>query len=301
MPKNYYFKTSRRFLTKCILILLIAVLNSSCTVLQWRSSDAEIKNYFNKKEIPNQLSYHTVDSLDIKIRVLEVKASKKNVNLVFFHGSPSSLSAWNGYLNDTSFIKEANLYAIDRPGYGYSNFGDEMASIKKQARIMSSLINEYKLENVIVVGSSYGGPLAARLAVVNKNVKGVVMISPAIDPKQEKKIWGSRLTQWWITRWLVPTGYRVAGDEKTVHAKELQLIENDWKQVNVPVLHIHGDVDDIVPYGNINYTKKQFNNIEIVTIPNTGHEIAWARPELIKPRLKNLIDYITKKYEIKPQ
>lgn len=294
MSKKYILKAFRIVFVKCVLIFLIAILNSSCTVLQWRSSDHEIKNYFNKKEIPNQISYYAVDSLDIKIRVLEVKASKKDINLVFFHGSPSSLSAWNAYLNDTSFIKEASLYAIDRPGYGYSNFGDEMTSIKKQARIMSRLINDYKLENVIAVGSSYGGPLAARLAVINKNVKGVIMISPAIDPKQEKKIWGSRLTQWWLTRWLVPTGYRVAGDEKTTHTKELQLIENEWKQVNVPILHIHGDVDDIVPYGNINYTKKQFKTIKTVTISNTGHEIAWGRSELIKPHIIELIDSILK-------
>lgn len=278
--------------TTVLLITVVAILNTSCTVLQWRSTDAEIKTYFNKKQIPTTVSYYAVDSLDLNIRVLEIKEAKHNVNLVFFHGSPSSLSAWNGYLNDTSFVKQANLYAIDRPGYGHSNFGDEMTSIKLQANIMSDLINHYKLENVIAIGSSYGGPLAARLAVVNKHVKAVVMVSPAIDPKQEKKIWGARFTQWWITRWLVPTGYRVAGDEKTTHAKELTLIENDWKLVTVPVIHIHGDVDDIVPYGNINYTQKQFSNIKIVTTPDTGHEIAWGRPELIKPHVLELIETV---------
>jgi pimeloyl-ACP methyl ester carboxylesterase len=277
---------------KALLIIVFAILNTSCTVLQWRSTDTEIKTYFDKKQIPTTVSYYAIDSLDLNIRVLEVKEANQNVNLVFFHGSPSSLSAWNGYLNDSTFVKQANLYAIDRPGYGHSNFGDEITSIKLQADIMSDLINHYKLENVIAVGSSYGGPLAARLAVVNKHVKGVVMISPAIDPQQEKKIWGARFTQWWITRWLVPTGYRVAGDEKTTHAKELAHIEADWKLVTVPVIHIHGDVDDIVPYGNINYTQEQFSDIKIVTTPKTGHEIAWGRPELIKPHILELIETV---------
>ena len=280
--------------TTVLLITVVAILNTSCTVLQWRSTDTEITSYFNTKAIPTEISYYTVDSLDLSIRVLEVKEAKRNVNLVFFHGSPSSLSAWNGYLNDSLFVKQANLYAIDRPGYGYSNFGDEMTSITLQADIMSNLINHYKLENVIAVGSSYGGPLAARLAVVNKNVKGVVMISPAIDPKQEKKIWGARFTQWWLTRWLVPTGYRVAGDEKTTHAKALARLETDWKSVTVPVIHIHGDIDDIVPYGNVNYTEEQFSNIKIITTPDTGHEIAWGRPELIKPHLLELINTVMK-------
>ncbi|WP_290698591.1 alpha/beta hydrolase [Lacinutrix sp.] len=294
MPKNENLKTITNVFKKYILIFIVTMPVMSCTVWQWRSNDVEIKEYFDKKQISTDISYYDVDSLDLKIRVLQVKESRKDINLVFFHGSPSSLSAWNAYLNDSTFIKEANLYAIDRPGYGYSNFGEEMTSITKQAHIMSSLINAYKLENVIAIGSSYGGPLAARLAAINNNVKGVVIISPAIDPKQEKKIWGSRLTQWWITRWLVPTGYRVAGDEKTTHVRELQLLENDWKLVHVPVLHFHGNIDDIVPYGNVTYTEKQFSNIKIITTPETGHEIAWARSELIKPHIIELIKSIFK-------
>lgn len=280
------------FIKFSIIVSILITGLSSCTVLQWRSTDKEIKAYFNQKNIDPKISYFDIDSLDLKIRIQHITQSKNNINLLFFHGSPSSLSAWNGYFNDTLLIKKANLHAIDRPGYGYSNFGNEITSIKTQAQIMSRLIDHYNLKNIIAIGSSYGGPLVSRLAVENPNVKGVIMISPAIDPKQEKKIWASRLTQWWVTRWLVPTGYRVAGDEKTVHAKELALLEADWNRVNIPVLHIHGDIDDIVPYGNINYTKEKFSNIKIITIPNTGHEIAWARPELIKPYITALINNI---------
>lgn len=269
-------------------ILLYGVL-SSCTTLQWRSTDSEIKEHFSTLNVAAEVSYYAVDSLNLKVRLLQVTKAEKNVNVLFFHGSPSSLSAWNSYLQDTILINKASLHAVDRPGYGYSNFGDAMPSIELQAEIMSALIDQYQLKNVIAVGSSYGGPLVARMAVLNPNIKAVVMISPAIDPKQEKKIWASRLTQWWLTRWLVPTGYRVAGDEKTVHAAELAKIEKDWDKVTVPVVHIHGNIDDIVPYGNVDYTTQKFTNIKIVTTPNTGHEVAWARSELVKPYLLELI------------
>ncbi len=271
----------------CVMILL-----SSCTVLQWRASDQEIYERFENENIDTEISYFEIDSLDLKIRVQHIKQSDSNSNIVFFHGSPSSLSAWNRYLTDSLLISKANLHAVDRPGYGYSNFGNEITSIDKQAQIMSALLDKYELENVIAIGSSYGGPLAARLAVLNTKVKGVVMISPAIDPTNEKKIWQSKFTQWWITRWLVPTGYRVAGDEKTVHAQELARIEDDWDKVIVPVLHIHGDIDDIVPYENVYYTKKVFPNIKNITTPDTGHEIAWGRPDLIKPMLLDFMAHI---------
>lgn len=276
---------------KAILIILSICLPlfSSCTILQWRSSDEEIKERFLKANIPTQISYFSIDSLDLKVRVQHIKNDTASVNVIFFHGSPSSLSAWNAYLLNDSLGQKANLYAIDRPGYGYSNFGQEMTSIATQAQVMSALIDKYQLKNVITVGSSYGGPLAARIAAINKNIKGVMMISPAIDPQQEKHIKGVKWTQFWLTGWMVPTGYRVAGDEKTVHAAELARIEEGWKSVKVPVVHIHGNIDDIVPYGNINYTKQKFSNIKIVTTPNTGHEIAWGRPELIIPHLFELM------------
>jgi len=273
-----------------IQLTLLFVLLQSCTVLQWRSTDEEIYHRFETAKVPTQISYFEVDSLDLRIRIQSVSQGNKNINVLFFHGSPSSLSAWNRYLLDSTLINTVTMHAIDRPGYGYSNFGEEMPNIGLQAQLMSELIDQFEFENVIAVGSSYGGPLAARLAVLNERVKGVLMISPAIDPRQEKHIKGVMWTQFWLTGWMVPTGYRVAGDEKVVHAAELAKLEADWSKVTVPVIHIHGNQDDIVPYGNINYTKSVFSNIKTITTPNTGHEIAWGRPELIIPHLELLIE-----------
>lgn len=279
-----------------LLLLGIACLcNTSCTVLQWRKTDEAIQQKFKTENINSEITYYKVDSLNLDIRIHEVKSQDNTVNLIFFHGSPSSLSAWENYMLDSKLLASANMYAIDRPGYGYSNFGKQLTSISTQAQIMSAVINEKVLDNVIVIGSSYGGPLAARIAYLNKNVKALVMVSPAIDPENEKDIWASRFTQWKLTRWLVPTAYRVAGDEKTVHAKELGIIAKDWKKLQIPVLHFHGDVDDIVPFENINFSKANFNNIKVISVEGKGHEIAWKNPEIIVPYLVNLIEDIQTK------
>lgn len=270
-------------------LLLLCLLSSSCTVLQWRKSDQEIQKKFKEVKIDTEISYFTVDSLDLNVRIQSVASSPRNVNLIFLHGSPSSLSAWEGYLLDPTLRDIANMHAIDRPGYGYSNFGEELPSIETQSNIISAIINENNLERVIVVGASYGGPIAARVGFLNPRVEAVVMVSPAIDPNNEKDIWASRLTQWWLTRWLVPTSYRVAGDEKKVHAQELALLQKDWQHIAIPVLHFHGDVDEVVPYENIYFSEENFKNIEVISISEKGHEIAWKNKELIIPHLIKLI------------
>lgn len=275
-----------------ILLCIISLLFSSCTRLQWRSNDAEINAAFAAAQIPSKISYVTIDSLDLKVRVQSVAEGENTLNLVFLHGSPSSLSAWNTYFKDSLLRTKAVLHGVDRPGYGYSNFGDALTSIDTQAKVIRAVIDAKKLENVITIGSSYGGPVAARAAVNNERVKGVIMISPAIDPENEQRIWQADFTQFWLTRWLVPTGYRIAGDEKEVHAEELAKIAADWSALSIPVMHIHGDKDDLVPYENIEYTRRVFSNIEIFTTPNTGHEIAWSRPDLIIPYILQMIEKV---------
>ena len=265
------------------LIVIGGLFLTSCSSLQYRLNDEEITTSFSKVDALSHISYVAVDSLDLNVRIQSVTKEDNDINLVFLHGSPSSLSAWRRYLKDSLLYNKANLHAIDRPGYGYSNFGESLTSIDTQAKVMNEVVSSLNLKNMIVIGASYGGPLAARLSLENENVKGVMMVSPAIDPDNEQRVWQSDLTQYWLTRWLVPTGYRVAGDEKTTHALELALIEKDWEKVTVPIMHIHGDKDDLVPYINVAYTERVFPNIEIITIPNTGHEISWGRPELVKP------------------
>ena len=56
---------------KLSVLLTVIIFNTSCSVLQWRSTDTEIKTDFGKKEIPHNITYYTVDSLDLKVRVLE--------------------------------------------------------------------------------------------------------------------------------------------------------------------------------------------------------------------------------------
>jgi len=273
-------------------LILLSFFTTSCTVLQWRSTDKEIHEKFSTLNIKSEISYFKVDSLNFDSRTLSVSSDNHKINLVFLHGSPSSLSAWESYLIDNKLTAIVNMHAIDRPGYGYSNFGKEITSINTQAEITNAIINNKKLKNVIVIGASYGGPIAARVAFLNKNVKAAVMVSPAIDPEIEKDIWASRFTQWKLTRWMVPTAYRVAGDEKKVHAHELTLINKDWQKIKKPIIHIHGNADDLVPYENINFSKQVFDDLKVVTIPEKGHEISWKHKELIIPHLLSLITRI---------
>ena len=150
-----------------LICALLFPITFSCKVLQWRESDKEIYERFKTANLNTTIKYFELDSLDLKIRSQHITDAKSKINLVFLHGSPSSLSAWNKYLLDIALVKKVNIHAVDRPGYGYSKFGKELPEIEPQALAMSKLLDHYHLENVITIGASYGGPLAARVAALN--------------------------------------------------------------------------------------------------------------------------------------
>ena len=127
----------KHFVLCCLALLCL----SSCTVLQWRSSDEEITTAFAKAKIPTNISYIAIDSLDLNVRVQSIPLEDATINLVFLHGSPSSLSAWNGYLKDSTLYSQVAMHAVDRPGYGYSNFGDELVYIDTQGKVIIHIIN----------------------------------------------------------------------------------------------------------------------------------------------------------------
>jgi len=60
-------------------------------------------------------------------------------------------------------------------------------------------------------------------------------------------------------------------------------------------IHIHGTIDDIVPYDNVKFTKKHFQNIKIISVPDAGHEISYRRSELVIPLILKEIETIKEK------
>jgi pimeloyl-ACP methyl ester carboxylesterase len=91
---------------------------------------------------------------------------------------------------------------------------------------------------------------------------------------------------------MVPGAMGVAGDEKFTHEAELEKIKDIWKEVKVPVLHIHGTKDILVPFENLEFSKRSFNAqyLETIVIPKGNHFIPWKNYDLVKGELLRMIE-----------
>ena len=107
--------------------------------MTFRSSPKEVDAYFKKKNVAATQLCYKVGFREIHY----VKAGDETKPLVvFIHGSPGSLSAFIHFLADTSLLHRAELISTDRPGFGYSNFGNGVGSLHDQCEILKTTLEK---------------------------------------------------------------------------------------------------------------------------------------------------------------
>jgi uncharacterized protein len=212
--------------------------------------------------------------------------------LLFIHGAPGSSSSFLPYLEDKRLRNFFSILVVDRPGYGFSGYGSYQPIPKQYEAIRHVLESSGVSINVVTIGHSFGGTISGYIAIQNPDwLKGTIMIAPAIDPDQEKYLWFGKLAMYMSTRWLAPRSLRVAADEKYSHEAELNTFIGDWHRIKKPVLHIHGDSDGLVPYGNVSFSENNIPKkwLQTKTFKNKGHLIPFTDKESMVDEIINFV------------
>lgn len=93
----------------------------------------------------------------------------------------------------------ADVLFVDRPGHGWSERGRGNEDPYEQAATIAGLMDAIGIEGAIVVGHSFGGAVAAALALSHpERVRGLVFLSPATHP------WPGARTSWYYSLAAMP-------------------------------------------------------------------------------------------------
>jgi pimeloyl-ACP methyl ester carboxylesterase len=263
------------------LIAGITICFHSC--ISFRMSPKEVDAFFKEKNVSA-----TQHSYRVGFRELHyVKAGDATKPLILFlHGSPGSLSAFIDFLVDSTLLKEGLLITTDRPGFGYSNFGNGEPSLEKQCESLKPLLEQYKMNRpIILVGHSLAGALVVRMAAVYPDlVDGVIVVAGSVDPDLEpNEFWFRAPLATPFLSWLLPKSFR-ASNQEIYHLKpELEKMLPLWKDVSCPVTVIQGKKDELVPADNADFAKKMLINapVELVLVDDMNHFVPWSHPYLI--------------------
>jgi len=282
----------KTFIWTIILFILLLLLFDR--LVQFRMDDRELTDYFQKRNIPFHIGYYKAASRDI--RYIGVGDDTSKPTLLFVHGAPSSLSYWKGYLSDSILRSKATIYALDRPGYGYSGLADPMPDIAAQAAVIRPILDSlhHAHHPIIVVGVSYGAPIACRLAMdYPQLVDGLVLTGPAIGPGQERYFWFTRMIESPLIHWTIPRMLQSANQEKIHHKEELTKMLPLWQRIHVPVAYLQGANDELIYTSNAGFARTHMTNVpslDIQMIPGRGHLIAFAEKARIRKAILDVLE-----------
>jgi len=141
---------------------------------------ATLLDYTNLGNLPTT-EYKKTQYLTIgeeRIRCFQ-KGTGKDVLLI--HGTPGSIEDWNGIIDSLS--KNYRVTAFDRLGHGFSSSNQYTYHLKDNATLVEDLIKELKLKSPLIVGHSYGGSIAAFMAVNSKlkDLEYMIIDSPLYE------------------------------------------------------------------------------------------------------------------------
>ena len=264
-----------------IIIVLIGLFICACLIFdhykQFRKSDEELTEIFRARNIDATISYYETQGRTLRY----VSVGNDSLpTLLLLHGSPGSMSYYSGRYDDSIIRKTFRVFAVDRPGYGYSGLGDPEPSIKKQAEMIRPLLDSlHKISHpVIIAGGSYGASIACRIAMDYPHlVDGLVLTGPSLGPGLEKYFWFTYLIEHWSIRWFIPRIFRSANTEKVHHREELEQMLPLWKNIRVPVVYIQGENDDIVDTTNASFAREHLVNapyLDIQFVKQRFHRLA---------------------------
>ena len=251
---------------------------------------------------------HFVEIDGIRIHYQEAgQASAPPVILI--HGFASSTLVWSNV-----FLHLANagfrVIALDLPGYGYSGkprYGEY--TISAQARAITRLLDRLGIGTASIVGSSYGGAVAAVCALdYPERVNRLILVGAVINNEPLNftlmKVFGSPVIGDVISPLLLSSRrllkrrmkrvydkHACVLDERRVDARHLPLrtvgtqraivrtvrrwdasrIERDASLIDHPTLLVWGENDVDVPLKNGKWLNHQITGSRLIIFKDCGH------------------------------
>lgn len=123
---------------------------------------------------------------NIKINYIE-QGKDSNTTILLLHGWGANIEAFRPVIDNLA--NNFKVYAIDFPGFGLSEEPPKDYAVEDYSKLVLEFINQLKLENVVLVGHSFGGRVIIKLVgkLGYKPKKIILVDSAGIKPKRTLK------------------------------------------------------------------------------------------------------------------
>ena len=279
----------KRMLLYCSFTLLVWMLFAQCFIMRNRISDKKAYRIFAHKNTSLKIYDTLINDRHVHYAV---SGCDSLPTLVFIHGSPGSWMNYMMYMYNHALQQKFRMVSIDRPGFGYSNFGKAL-SLQAQCKLMLPVLQSLQTEMpMYVCGHSMGAPVVVQLAAESPTLfTTAVIVAGSIDVQQEKKETWRTIMKNKPLYWLLPGAFGPSNTELLYLKKDLLPLQNQFSKIICKVQFVHGSKDTWVPIANMAYGKKMLVNAKSVstdTIVNADHQIPWKNKDALTEILLRL-------------
>ncbi len=269
-------------------------------------------------------SFTTIDGLNIHVRVEGLEKGNKTP-IILIHGFTASLYTWR--FNIEELGKEFPVYALDLPGFGYSDKPEDFQyDLDGYADFIVKFMDAMKIRRAILVGNSMGGGIAMKTALNHpERVAKLVLIDSIGYAEVKRRFLVFALMQYpvvgeilmslnhrsvverslkggpyydtsFVTDDVVDSYYNVY---KTEYARKVPLIvmknltknypfkEGDLKDIKAPTLVIWGSNDNLISVDVVENFTRDIKGSSAVVFPETGHMPQEEKSDLVNGLIKN--------------
>lgn len=249
--------------------LILAALLSACAI--GTSED-------DNDRFPTSSSYPagTMERIDFRAGVSEgwrisalqtPERADATWKVVIITGTPS----WSEYWAPTiaALPQTREMIVADRPGFRTSEPQDAVRDLAKQADALAPMLEHRPGQRVLLVGQSFGAPVATLMAQrYPDRVDAVVLVSAYFGdrgPTARRMFGAGRIFQG-----MLPRDLKNSIAEVTAQTDQLPAVWTALRGLRQPIVFIHGDADTFVPLEADQRIAAEYGHT-LITVPEGDH------------------------------
>jgi len=219
---------------------------------------------------------------------------------LILHGWGSNSERWAEIAEKIS-AKGLRVIVPDLPGFGKSEPLPMPWNTNKYIDWIEKFVKELGLQEYYLLGHSFGGALASKMAVKHvQDVKKLFLVAAAVVRKKTaKKSFSAKLAKIVKLFYFIPyySFFRKAVYKFIIRKSDYVYVEGIMKQtylnvvgedvsfhlpfIRVPTIIIWGDKDESTPIQEGYFIEKQIKKSKIIVIPGAGHDLNRKQPEIV--------------------
>lgn len=227
---------------------------------------------------------------------------------LILHGWKSNSDRWAPIAEEIS-KKGFKVIVPNLPGFGESEPLPLPWNTNKYIGWIEKFLEEINLNEFYLMGHSFGGALAAKIAIkYPQRVQKLFLVSAAVvRTKTAKKGFSAKVSKFIRLFSFIPYYglFRKAVYKFIIRKSDYVYVEGIMKEtylniiaedmsfqmpfIKIPTIIIWGDKDELTPPENAYFIQKQIKNSKLIMIPDAGHDLNRKQPEIVAGGVLNNI------------